>query len=844
MIVLRIAILALAYLVTGWLGLQIPYYDSYITLVWLPTGIAVAAMIVWGRAVWPGIAMGAFLVNLVVGSSWLLALSISVGNTLAPLLTVELLRRFGFRATLDRQRDVAVFIVAAGLGMGVSATGGVVSLYGAGMLQAGELPFNSLIWWLGDAVGVLLAAPFLLTLNRKNIRVLARVPGELALWSLAAAVFAWFAFVQEYEQLGRNLPLAYLTLPLIAWGALRFGMTGAALSGLGFSVVAAISTAHGRGTFFLPDGHLSLFLLWAYMTTCVMTGLLIAALQAERFRSEQVLRESERKLRGLFDMSPLGIALTDMEGRYLDFNEAFLRITGYSAEELVKLDYWQLTPLKYQAEEVRQLQLLSSTGRYGPYEKECRRKDASLIPLQLNGMQVEDPDGNPCIWSIVEDITTRKQNESELAQHRDRLESLVEERTRELTEAKLAAESASRAKSSFLANMSHELRTPMNGILGMITLAGRRMNDEAGQAQLAKAKGAAKHLHAVLNDILDISKIEADRLVLEERPFQIGHVLDELQALLVPRASEKGLDLDLSISDRLANLQLIGDPLRLMQVLLNLAGNALKFTERGGVTLRVSLLQEMAGDALVRFDVIDTGIGIDPEAQGRLFAAFEQADNTTTRRYGGTGLGLAISKRLVGLMGGDVGVLSTPGKGSNFWFTIRQQKAEISLPEMPSDELPSMLVSERLIRENHPGACVLVVEDEPIGREVASNLLEEIGLSVDLADDGCQAVELARQKTYDLILMDMQMPRMNGVEAAQAIRSDSQNRNTPILALTANAFEEDRLICLKAGMNDHIAKPIDPENLLERLLHWLELSRQPEARGSGIQTECECAVER
>ncbi|MBN8285117.1 response regulator, partial [Zoogloea sp.] len=189
-------------------------------------------------------------------------------------------------------------------------------------------------------------------------------------------------------------------------------------------------------------------------------------------------------------------------------------------------------------------------------------------------------------------------------------------------------------------------------------------------------------------------------------------------------------------------------------------------------------------------------------------------------------------------------VLSTPGKGSNFWFTIRQQKAEISLPEMPSDELPSMLVSERLIRENHPGACVLVVEDEPIGREVASNLLEEIGLSVDLADDGCQAVELARQKTYDLILMDMQMPRMNGVEAAQAIRSDSQNRNTPILALTANAFEEDRLICLKAGMNDHIAKPIDPENLLERLLHWLELSRQPEARGSGIQTECECAVER
>jgi PAS domain S-box-containing protein len=833
MTIARCAILALTYIAAGWLGLQIPYSGTHITLVWLPTGIAVAALINWGRAVWPGIAVGAFFVNLSIGSSWQLALSITVGNTLSPLLTVALLQRFGFRPALDRQRDVAAFIVAAGLGMLVSAAGGVASLYGVGVIPVESLPFNGLIWWLGDSVGVLLAAPLLLTMTRRNIRLLARVPGESLLWLLVAGVVAWFAFVNDYESLGRTLPLAYLTLPMIAWGALRFGMTGAALSGLGFSLVAAVSTATGHGTFFLPDEHLSLFLLWAYMATCVMSGLLIAALQAERFRSEQTLSESERKLRGLFDLSPLGIALTDMQGRYLDFNESFRQITGYPAGELVNLDYWQLTPRKYEADEARQLDALARSGRYGPYEKEYQRKDGSLIPLRLNGMLVEDPDGNQCIWSIVEDITARKQSESELERHRHLLESLVEGRTRELTEAKLAAESASRAKSIFLANMSHELRTPMNGILGMVTLARRQMTDETGRAQLDKARGAADHLLGVINDILDISKIEAERLVLEECPLRIGQVVDELVSLLGQRASEKGLNLNLAVPAGLARLPLVGDPLRLEQVLINLVGNALKFTEQGGVTLHAGVVQEMAGEVLVRFDIIDTGIGIEPGAQGRLFTAFEQADNTMTRRYGGTGLGLAISKRLVCLMGGNIGVVSTPGKGSNFWFTVRLQKAAVSLPEMPPLDPPSLLACERLIRQNHPGACVLVVEDEPIGREVATSLLEDAGLSVDVAENGCQAVELARQKPYALILMDMQMPKMNGVEATQAIRADSLNRGTPILAMTANAFEEDRKICLDAGMDDHIAKPVDPDGLFERLLHWLEQPRQPE-RGEAV----------
>ena len=419
----------------------------------------------------------------------------------------------------------------------------------------------------------------------------------------------------------------------------------------------------------------------------------------------------------------------------------------------------------------------------------------------------------------IMDITDRKLAESELDSHRHHLEQLVDSRTIELVAAKDAAEAANRAKSAFLANMSHELRTPMNGVMGMIDLAKRRMADPKGLEYLDKAKGAANNLLGVLNEILDISKIEAERMVLESVPLQISGVVENLFSTLGHKATEKGLRLTTDLPTDLMRQSLNGDPLRLGQILVNLVGNAIKFTEQGEVTLRARAVGETSESVKVRFDVSDTGIGIEPEAQKRLFQSFEQADNSMTRKYGGTGLGLAICKRLVLLMGGAIGVDSTPGQGSTFWVVIPMKKHEQDVIASTPASFP--LTAERRLQAEYAGARILLVDDEPINRELASFHLGYAGLLVDAAEDGQQALELAQKNRYTLILMDMQMPNLDGVNTTQKIRDLPGYQKTPILALTANAFAEDRALCLAAGMNDFVAKPFDPEALYIALLKWL-----------------------
>lgn len=410
----RQGLLALAYFATGWLGLKTPYAGTHITLIWLPTGLAVAAVLRWGRGVWPGIALGAFLVNLAIGSSWPLAAAIAVGNTLAPILCLVYLTRFQFDTAFSRQKDVGLFIVGAALGMTVSATFGTASLFLAGSMSLKAAGPAWLSWWMGDTVGVFLAAPLLLSLNRKNLDRLRQARREYALWLIIAAAVVWLAFIHPPSQAGRSLPIALLTLPLLTWAGLRLGRTGTALAGLGFSLAAAWAVLMGHGLSRFLNPQLSQLILWSYMTALVLTGLLITALQAERVRMEERLRDREARLRGLYEMSPLGIALTDMQGHYLEFNDAFQAMTGYTTQELAHLDYWTLTPKSFEAEEARQLESLKRTGRYGPYEKEYVRKDGSRISIRLNGMLMKLPDGQPSIWSIIEDITARKRIETDL----------------------------------------------------------------------------------------------------------------------------------------------------------------------------------------------------------------------------------------------------------------------------------------------------------------------------------------------------------------------------------------------------------------------------------------------
>jgi CheY-like chemotaxis protein len=326
---------------------------------------------------------------------------------------------------------------------------------------------------------------------------------------------------------------------------------------------------------------------------------------------------------------------------------------------------------------------------------------------------------------------------------------------------------------------------------------------------------SAQHLLSVINDILDISKIEAGKFLLEEGPVVVGSLLADVGSILSERIHAK--DIRLMIEAESLPENLVGDSMRLQQALLNYATNAVKFTNAGSVTLRCVKLHENPDTVLVRFEVEDTGIGIPSETLGRLFNTFEQADNSITRKYGGTGLGLAITRRLAEMMGGGAGVKSVPGQGSVFWFSARLKKGNAA----PATSAATDIDAETLLRRRHGGSRILVVDDEPINREIAQMLLEDAGMVVDTADDGGMAVDMARQTAYAAILMDMQMPTLNGLEATRRIREIPDRRNTPIIAMTANAFAEDKARCLGAGMTGFMAKPFDPAVLFATLLQSL-----------------------
>lgn len=503
----------------------------------------------------------------------------------------------------------------------------------------------------------------------------------------------------------------------------------------------------------------------------------------------------------VLDSLPNIYCILDAEGRFLHWNNKAAEVTGYSAEEFQQMNVLSMYAEKDRERIFARMHEAFEKGE-ASIEAELLTKDGRMIPYLITGKRVVI-DGKAYVSGLGTDLTEQRQREQELQKAHQK------------------AEEANRAKSEFLGNMSHEIRTPLNSIIGLSNLL---LDAGLGGKQrdfLEKICQSGHHLLGIVSDILDFSKIEAGQLKIEQIDFKLSEVVAKLEHLLADRAAEKNLRLSFTTDPNIFKV-LHGDPLRLGEILINYVDNAIKFTATGEIAVSTRVTETGDGTQLLRFEVRDTGIGISPEELRRLFQPFQQADSSTTRKFGGTGLGLIICKRLAELMGGTAGVESRPGHGSTFWFTARLNEGSPNAQILRSASSDSPSANRTSLRGKH----ILLAEDNLFNQLVACEMLGKGDAIVRTAQNGQEALEWLNIETFDCVLMDVQMPLMGGIEATQHIRSNPAFARLPIIAMTANALSEDKDICLNAGMSDYITKPILPEVLYYVLGKWLKTEPQ------------------
>ena len=536
------------------------------------------------------------------------------------------------------------------------------------------------------------------------------------------------------------------------------------------------------------------------------SGAIISIKRSSRRRENLLdqLRDSENLQRELLSSLPVGVMIIDEASRKIESaNEHVLQLFGGSIEHLMGERCHQLMcPAMEGACPV------SDLGQSVDHaERILLRKDGSKLSI-LKTVKKIQWNGQSKLLECFVDLTQQKQAQEALRQQSERLEIL-----------KAQAEQANKAKSEFLANMSHEIRTPMNGVIGMTSILLDTKLTEEQQRFTKIVQSSAESLLTLINDILDFSKIEAHKLELESLPFDLRTCLEDSVELLLLKAHEKGLELIGLVEPEVPSL-LCGDPGRLRQVLLNLGNNALKFTSKGEVVIRVSLLEERPEAVTLRFSVSDSGIGIPQNRLAALFTPFTQVDGSTTRKFGGTGLGLSISKQLVELMGGEIGVESLEGQGSTFWFkAVFARQTEATQASMQNPK--SLVTQDSIVETQKRPLHILLVEDNLINQKVASITLQKMGHSLQIANNGQEALDMMAATVFDLVLMDCQMPVMDGYEATKAIRvKEGRRQHTPIIAMTANAMQGDREKCLAAGMDDFLTKPVVFSEMAATIERW------------------------